>query len=314
MRLQMPNHSQLWRRPAIATWVQKTAAGTAKWAAFDICNNGLNVMVVSNTGTTGAVYTSTDGIATALTQISAGTGHPLNGKYLSVTLAEDLSAIAIYPTSAEYTTNGSTWLGLVNSGTVTASDAALRKVGGFASAHITNATAAKYVRTDMGSAGKTHGLTDARGVTMNDAKTKVIVCSYGSGCKYTTDFNVGTPTFTASAGIAGNITGVQTNYDGSLAMATKDGGDVYDSTDSGANFAVQSAWGTNTWQGCRISRDGTIRIAWTFSQIFRSIDSGVTVTDISLPGGVGVINCGMSSDGSKVISGTYDGYIYIRGF
>jgi len=297
------------------TWIQKTAAGTAKWSAFDICNNGLDILVVTNTGTTGAVYKSTDGIATALTQISGVGIHPGDGKYLSVTLAEDLSAIAITPTLAEYTTNGTSWSGgPVNGGIVTAADASLRKVGGFASAHLTNATAAKYVRTDMGAAGKTHNLTDARGVTMNDAKTKVIVCSYGSGCKYTTNFNAGTPTFTASAGISGNITGVQADYTGSLAMAVKDGGGVYNSTDSGANFAVQSAWGTNTWQGCRISRDGAIRIAWTFSQIFRSTDSGATVTEISLPGGVGVVNCGMSSNGSKVISGTYNGYIYIISF
>lgn len=293
----MPNHSQLWRRPASTAWAQLTSFGQRSWGCVDIADGGQKILAGDASASNSFAYISLDGggsisvtfpnhrIYTDCRLQTTGTGLLITSKGSIVRSPDNGSTIY-----ANAQSSNSACCDLTASGTL---------YGVYADDTNLYLRRLTVISSSLGTS-VTHNISGVTGIAVSSSGSKAILSS-SSGVIYSSNIHIYPSAFSTSTGITGNVSGVDGDLAGTILIASKNGGDIYESTNSGVSFAVQSAWGSKNWLGCRMSDDSVIRIAWTATQIFRSTDSGATVSEITPAGAANIVKCGLSRDGLSVV-------------
>lgn len=297
--------------PKVYGWTSLTALGVRSWGCVDIANGGQKILAGDASASNSFAYISLDGggsisvtfpnhrIYTDCRLQTTGTGLLITSKGSIVRSPDNGSTIY-----ANAQLSNAACCDLTASGTV---------YGVYADDTNLYLRRLTVISSSLGTS-VTHNKSGVTGITVSSSGSKAVLSS-SSGVIYSSNIHTFPSTFSTSTGITGNISGVDGDLAGTILMASKNGGDIYESTDSGASFSVQSAWGSKAWLGCRMSDDASIIIAWTATQIFRSTDSGTTVSEITPAGAANIVKCGLSRDGLWVaIAMSGATYIQIKSF
>lgn len=106
---------------------------------------------------------------------------------------------------------------------------------------------------------------------------------------------------------------VTMSEDGSIQLASQSNGYMYISTDNGANFNITTGAGSHHWRSVGSSGDGTILYAVakdssTISYVFKSVNSGVSWTELVQPEYTSWDKITVSADGTTIIGTTPSNY------
>lgn len=299
------------------TWTQLTPAGSRNWQEFDISNDRTKII-----GNSGTIFISTDSGASFASKTVIGWNQDPK-------------------TRCKISNNGDIWynwgrdstsfqiklFGSVDTGVTWAQIRVLHvSYSGAFDAPSDCTTNCYYISTGAANSGiyNVYSSPPPTLLINNTSEDSSATDAVAVSSDYTRVIAAGNNIVRVSSDSGNNFTSYTTaffikdmssNDTGDQAIASLDGTNyLKESTDYGVTWTDNTAAGSKDWKGVLISDSGTIRLAWTASEIFRSTDSGATWIDITFSGASSISRCGLSGDGLTVISSNNPGYPQIINF